>query len=122
MKNGRKLKDYNPSDCPVTFCLNKIGGKWKPIVFYHVSRGVARFNELMKVMPKISKQMLVIQLRELEEDGLITREIFAEVPPRVEYKITKYGASLMPILKLMAEWGKAEIKRSIKQDKLERVN
>ncbi|MBL7979391.1 MAG: helix-turn-helix transcriptional regulator [Bacteroidetes Order II. Incertae sedis bacterium] len=105
----RKNKDFNPNQCPVTHCLNLIGGKWKPIVLYLIPRGCNRFGMLQKAIPAISKQMLVQQLRELEEDGLISRKIYAEVPPRVEYAITDYGETLFPLINAMSEWGLADM-------------
>ena len=111
MANTRKNKDFNPNNCPVTHCLNRIGGKWKIVIIYAISRNVNRFSSLQRAMPAISKQMLVNQLRELEEDGIIDRIIYAEIPPRVEYKITEYGQSLMPVINVMQEWGLKDIKK-----------
>lgn len=108
----RKTRDFNPFNCPVTTCMNKIGGKWKPVVIYLISMGKNRFSLLQKAMPDISKQMLVNQLRELESDHLIERVIYAEIPPRVEYKITEYGATVLPIISIMADWGKADSNRT----------
>jgi DNA-binding HxlR family transcriptional regulator len=107
----RKNKDFNPNNCPVTHCLNRIGGKWKIMIIYAISKNCNRFSLLKKVMPDISKQMLVNQLRELEEDKIIERTAFAQVPPRVEYKITKYGSSLRPVISVMQEWGLKDLKK-----------
>jgi DNA-binding HxlR family transcriptional regulator len=87
----RKNKEFNPHKCGVVHFLNLIGGKWKE-------------------SPFISKQMLVNQLRELEADKIIQRTIFAEVPPRVEYKLTPYGESLLPVIKIIRDWGKDDLK------------
>jgi DNA-binding HxlR family transcriptional regulator len=106
MDNKRKNKDYNPYDCPVTTCMNKIGGKWKPIVIYLINMGKNRFSLLKKAIPDISKQMLVNQLREMEEDNLIVRKVYAEVPPRVEYTLSAHGKTVLPIIAVMADWGK----------------
>ncbi len=111
----RKNKDFNPNNCPVTSCMNKIGGKWKPVVFYLINNGKNRFSLLQKVIPDISKQMLVNQLREMEEDKLIERIIFAEIPPRVEYLLTDYGKSVLPIIEVMADWGRNELKTKVTQ-------
>ena len=92
--------------CPVTYCMSKIGGKWKPIVLFLISKGANRFGILMKGIDGISKQMLTRQLRELEQDGFLDRKIFAEIPPRVEYSITELGQSLFPIIGSMRDWGK----------------
>ncbi|WP_221394150.1 helix-turn-helix domain-containing protein [Dyadobacter sp. NIV53] len=111
MDNHRKNKDFNPNNCPVTHCLNRIGGKWKPLIIYAVSKNVNRFSKLQKALPVISKQMLVNQLRELEEDGILERTIYAEIPPRVEYKITEYGESLMPVINVLQDWGLWDLER-----------
>jgi DNA-binding HxlR family transcriptional regulator len=109
MENKRKNKDFNPNNCPVTHCMNKIGGKWKTIVIYFISSGKNRFSLLQKAIPEISKQMLVNQLREMEDDNLIERTIFAEIPPRVEYNLSEYGKTLLPIISTIAEWGKQDM-------------
>src|ERR1700712_2102437 len=98
MATKRKNKDFNPNNCGVTHFLNRVGGKWKVLIIYGISKGCNRFSLLKRAIPEISKQMLVNQLRELEEDGILERIIYAEIPPRVEYKVTEYGQSLMPIL------------------------
>lgn len=95
------------SDCPVTFCVSKIGGKWKPIIIYLIRKGGNRFGILQKGIDGITKQMLSKQLRELEADGILNRKIFAEIPPRVEYSFTPYGERLFPIIDAMSEWGLA---------------
>lgn len=109
---NRKNKNFNPNNCPVTHCMNKIGGKWKPIVIFLVNMGKNRFSLLQKAMPEISKQMLVNQLRELEEDNILDRVVFAEIPPRVEYNLTEYGKTVLPIIYVMADWGKVDMQRS----------
>lgn len=111
MATIRKKKDFNPNNCPVTHCLNRIGGKWKIMIIYAISKNCNRFSLLQRVIADISKQMLVNQLRELEEDKIVERIIYAEIPPRVEYKITKYGLSLMPVINVMQEWGLKDLKR-----------
>jgi len=110
LKSKRKNKDFNPLNCGVTHFLNIVGGKWKVLVIYAISQKRNRFSSLQKVIPHISKQMLINQLRELEEDGLIEREVFAEVPPRVEYTITKYGKSMMPLISRIQQWGEKDMK------------
>lgn len=94
-----------PDTCPVTYCMSKIGGKWKPIILFLISKGANRFGTLHRGIEGISKQMLTQQLRSLEADGILSREIFAEIPPRVEYSITEYGWSLFPIIESMRDWG-----------------
>ncbi|MET1259751.1 MAG: helix-turn-helix transcriptional regulator [Flavobacteriaceae bacterium] len=108
----RKTKDFNPNGCPVTHCLNKIGGKWKPVILFLIRKDCNRFSMLRRAIPDISKQMLVNQLRELEADGIVDRTVFAEVPPRVEYAISKYGKGLLPIIDSMQDWGLADMGKS----------
>ncbi|MBD1868435.1 winged helix-turn-helix transcriptional regulator [Cyanobacteria bacterium FACHB-471] len=93
--------------CPVEFTLDRIGGKWKCVILWWLRRGTKRFGELMQLMPGISRKVLTTQLRELEADGLISRQVFQETPPRVEYSLTAYGETLRPITELMCNWGKA---------------
>ena len=96
------------SNCPINYAMSKIGGKWKPLILSRINVGVNRFGMLQRAIPTISKQMLTAQLRELEEDGLIDRKIFAEIPPRVEYSITENGETLFPVLKAIEEWGREQ--------------
>src|ERR1700761_1642027 len=105
MEKTRKTKNFNPYNCPVTHCLNLIGGKWKIMIIYGISKKCNRFSMLQRALPAISKQMLVNQLRELEEDKILEGIIYAEIPPRVEYKITKYGQTLMPVISTLQDWG-----------------
>ena len=101
---SRKTKDFVPGNCPVGFCMNIIGGKWKPIIIYMIRTGRNRHSLLLKNISEISKQTLTNQLRELQSDGVIERIIFPEIPPRVEYKITPHGQGLLPIIDSMSEW------------------
>lgn len=110
MPHTRKNKDFNPFNCGVTHFLNKVGGKWKVLVIHGISLGCNRFSSLQKAIPQISKQMLINQLRELEADGIIERTIFKEIPPRVEYQLSEYGSSLLPVIRTIQEWGLADMK------------
>ncbi len=103
--------EIKPDNCPVTFCLKKIGGKWKPIIIYLIRQGINRFGVMQRAIEGISKQMLTKQLRELEADGILARTIYAEIPPRVEYSITPYGETLIPIVDAMSEWGREQMNR-----------
>jgi DNA-binding HxlR family transcriptional regulator len=91
--------------CSVEATLDVIGGKWKGVILFHLLDGVKRFGELRRLLPEVTQRMLTLQLRELEEAGILHREIYREVPPRVEYSLTAFGASLEPILLLMRDWG-----------------
>ena len=100
----RKNKDFVPGNCPVGFTMNIIGGKWKPSIIYMIRTERNRYSLLLKNITEISKQTLTNQLRELETDGIIERIIYPEIPPRVEYKITPYGSTLLPIIDSMSKW------------------
>jgi len=91
--------------CPIEVTLEIIGGKWKPLILFQLFKGTRRFGELKRAMPKITQRMLTRQLRELEEDGLVHREVYKEVPPRVEYSLTPLGCGLEPLIRSMDEWG-----------------
>jgi DNA-binding HxlR family transcriptional regulator len=91
--------------CPVEATLDLIDGKWKGVILYHLLDGTVRFNELGRRLSRITQRMLTRQLRELEAAGLIHREVYLEVPPRVEYSLTKLGRSLEPILRSLWSWG-----------------
>ena len=98
-------KSVDKYECPVTYCMSKIGGKWKPIILFLIQKGANRFGILHRGINCISKQMLTKQLKELVADGFLNRKIFAEIPPRVEYSITDLGHSLFPIIESMRDWG-----------------
>ncbi|CAM4482871.1 winged helix-turn-helix transcriptional regulator [Paenibacillus typhae] len=91
--------------CPVEFTLDVIGGKWKGVLLYHLMDGTKRFNEFRRICPGITQRMLTLQLRELEEDGVVHREVYQQVPPKVEYSLTEFGRTLIPIIRLMRDWG-----------------
>lgn len=91
--------------CPLQAAINVIGGKWKTIILYTLSDKTMRFGEIKKAIPKITQKMLTQQLRELESDGLVTRVVYAEVPPKVEYSQTKLAKELRPILNQLCSWG-----------------
>lgn len=95
----------NPISCPILATLNVIGGKWKPIILHMLSSGTMRFGVLKKNIPPVSQKMLTQQLRELEADGIISRKVYAEVPPKVEYSLTDRGVTLKPILERLYAWG-----------------
>ena len=98
-------------DCPVKLTTDVIGGKWKPLILFYLETGTKRFGELGKLIPGMTKKMLTQHLRDLERDEVISRKVYAVVPPKVEYSLTKHGESLKPILKLMSAWGTKHRKR-----------
>ena len=109
MKMEILAPDSQPTSCPVTYCLSMIGGKWKPVIIFCIANGVDRFGVMQRSVPGITKQMLTKQLRELESDGIVSRTVFAEVPPRVEYALTEKGKSVLPIIDQMRSWGEANL-------------
>jgi DNA-binding HxlR family transcriptional regulator len=100
-----KLSQRNVTNCPVTATMSVIGGKWKLLILYVLCNDINRFGKMSMVLKDISKQMLTTQLRELENDGIIERKIYAEIPPRVEYFLTDKGKSLLPVIELLKDWG-----------------
>ena len=103
------MKKY-PVRCPVTAYLHVMGGHWKPIIVWYIRSKPLRFKELQEAMPDISTKVLSAQLKELEEDVILLRKTFNEVPPRVEYSLTNYGKSLLPALTVLREWGLKHLK------------
>lgn len=100
------MTNLNPDFCEVNESLDILVGKWKPTILLNLlAESPMRFSELKKAIPKITQKMLTKQLRELESQEIIIRKVYAQVPPRVEYSITKYGKTLQPILDAMHEWG-----------------
>lgn len=108
----KEIKTVEIHECPVTYTMSKIGGKWKPIILYLITKGGNRFGILQRGIEGISKQMLTKQLRELEGDGILNRKIYAEIPPRVEYSLTTLGESLLPIIGSMRQWGEENMDQS----------
>ena len=98
-----------PTECPLTAALNAIGGKWNLICLYWLDSGTRRFNELRRLMPDISHKVLTETLRDLERDGLVSRTIYAEVPPRVEYGISSHGESVRPLIEAVRVWGREHL-------------
>ena len=91
--------------CSMELTLALIGGKWKSLILWKLGDSTLRFSELRKNLPQVTQKMLTQQLRELEEDGLVHRHVYTQVPPRVEYSLTQAGKSILPILNSMCEWG-----------------
>lgn len=100
------LNYKEPYRCSMEATLPVIGGRWKPVILFHLlEHEMLRFGELKKSIPGITQRMLTNQLRELENDKVIHRKVYAEVPPRVEYRLTDYGQTLAPIMIAMRDWG-----------------
>lgn len=103
MSEQKSIKEL--PDCPVETTLTLIGDKWKVLILRDLLTGTKRFGELKKSVGNVSQKVLTAQLRKMEESGLLTRTVYAEVPPRVEYSLTELGRSLQPILNAMQIWG-----------------
>lgn len=95
--------------CSVEAAIGLIDGKWKSIILWHLLSGTLRFNEIRRQVGNCTPRMLTNQLREMEEDGLITRKVYAQVPPKVEYSLSDLGRTMEPILRALKEWGDAHI-------------
>lgn len=94
--------DYS---CAIEAALDVIGGKWKGVVLFHLLDGTKRFGELQRLIPNVTRRMLTLSLRELEEVGLVHREVYKQVPPKVEYSLTAYGQTLKPVVLALRAWG-----------------
>lgn len=90
--------------CSMELTLDLIGGKWKSLILWRLGSNTLRFSELQKSMPQVTQKMLTQQLRELEEDGLVHRHVYTQVPPKVEYSLTEAGKSILPLLESMCHW------------------
>ncbi|WP_139085165.1 helix-turn-helix domain-containing protein [Bacillus sp. FJAT-27264] len=104
--------DSTTKRCPVETTLGVIGGKWKGVIIYYLLSGTKRFNELRKIYPQVTHHTLTLQLRELEREGIISRKVYNQVPPKVEYSLTEFGRTLEPMILLMKEWGDLYDERS----------
>lgn len=97
--------------CPVTYTLDKIGGRWKPLILYNLMNGKKRYSELKRLIPNITEKMLIQHLRQLEGDGLVERKTMPVIPPHVEYSLTRRGRDLGPVMEAMVTWAMKEKKR-----------
>jgi DNA-binding HxlR family transcriptional regulator len=98
-----KGKEYH---CAMDVTMDFIGGKWKTVVLWYLRKEKKRFSELRKLIPNITEKMLSLQLKDLENDGLVKRKVYPEVPPKVEYYLTDFGKTLIPMLEEIAKWGR----------------
>jgi DNA-binding HxlR family transcriptional regulator len=108
------------SACAVEAFLDVLGGRWKGMILFHLLPGSRRFGELRKLLPHVTQRMLTNQLCELEKDAIVSRTVYAQVPPRVEYALTPLGQQLSPILAQMAVWGDSYMRKyeSAQQEKI----
>lgn len=95
--------------CPIEDTLNIVAGRWKILILWWLQAGELRFGELRRLIPSVSPKMLTQQLRQMEEEGLIDREVFAQVPPKVIYSLTKRGESLQPVLQSLYDWSVTQV-------------
>jgi len=105
----RKQRHLDYANCPVEAAFDVIGGKWKAVILFQLSVGTKRFSELQRILFKVTPRMLTNQLRDLERDGLVHREVYAQVPPKVEYSLTDLGRSLVPPLVALKDWSETYI-------------
>ena len=105
------------SCCPVVNTLDIIGGKWKVLILYYLNGESRRFNELQRLLASSTQRMLTLQLRELENDGIVHREVYPQVPPKVEYSLTEFGRTLMPVIEAMHRWGEQYAAECVKHQK-----
>lgn len=110
--NAENLMVYREKEykCPIDITLAVVGGKWKASILWHLSQDTMRFSDLQRQFSGTTRKMLTQQLRELEADGLVHREVYHQVPPKVEYSLTEKGRSIYPILDQMCEWGRMYLK------------
>ncbi|SMD11188.1 helix-turn-helix domain-containing protein [Rhizobium sp. RU36D] len=110
MSRARAKLNSNFPGCPVESTLSFLDGKWKGVILFHLlTEGTLRFNELKRRLPSVTQRMLTKQLRELEESGIVSRTVFAVVPPRVDYTLTALGLSLEPVITALAAWGSTHV-------------
>lgn len=107
------MKDYNEAyNCPMEVTLELIGGKYKTLILWHLIDRTLRFSELSRLIPQATPKMLTQQLKDLERDGFIVRKVYPVVPPKVEYSLSDFGKTLLPILDVMCDWGRDYMERN----------
>lgn len=109
MSKQTAKKEASDYGCSVEAALDVIGGKWKGVILFHLLEDTHRFGELQRLIPNVTRRMLTLSLRELESDGLVHREVYKQVPPKVEYSLTEYGQTLKPIIGSLRVWGDAYV-------------
>ncbi|CAI6081716.1 winged helix-turn-helix transcriptional regulator [Cohnella sp. JJ-181] len=100
-----KFEANDTASNPVGTAMSVIGGKWKGVILYQLIKQEARFNQLRRMIPGITQRMLVLQLRDLEREGLVQRVVYQETPPKIGYRLTEYGRTLEPVILMLKEWG-----------------
>ena len=114
-QKNKEIRDALFPDCPIRNVLSRVGDKWSLLVLYNLQhREPVRFKELQRQIPDISQKSLTQTLRTLEEDGFVSREVFPEVPPRVEYSLTSRALSFLPLVENMINWAKENMEEIIK--------
>lgn len=114
MKNkGQRRINHCHYGCAVEAAFDVIGNKWKGVILYHLLDDKKRFNELRRLIPSVTQRMLTLQLRQLEKDGVISRKVYPEVPPKVEYSLTSFGMELKPLILSLREWGQRVMNKHI---------
>lgn len=108
--------------CTLEVAMSIIGGKWKPLIVYHLTQKSLRTSELKRMIQGITQKMLIQQLRELEQDGIVSRKIYNQVPPKVEYSVTKFGMLMAPFLKSMCEWGETYLEETFDRSEFQILN
>lgn len=106
--------------CPVELTIDLLGGKWKAVLLWELSEKTLRFNELTRLFPNATRKMLTQQLKEMERDGLVNRKEYYQVPPKVEYSLTDFGKTFMPVLFSMNQWGEDYIAKTQKQETIQK--
>ena len=101
----RKQRHKQYGECPIEATLDVIGSKWKGVILFRLTEQTRRFNELRRLLPKVSQKTLTSQLRDLERDGIVQRKIYAQIPPKVEYSLTELGWTLQPVIRELQSWG-----------------
>jgi DNA-binding HxlR family transcriptional regulator len=111
-----KLQD----GCPIKAAIDVIRGRWKPMILWELSRGAKRFSDLQAAMPEIAAQVLTVQLRQLEADGVIVRTVYPEIPARVEYALTELGSALSAVTDQLEAWGTRYLQRRMQREAAKR--
>lgn len=102
-------------ECPIETVIHVLGGKWKPTILWHLVESTRRYNDLEKLIPDVSQKMLTEHLRDLEQEGVVLRTVYPTVPPKVEYSLSEYGRTLVPVAEVMCAWGEQHNERKQKE-------